>query len=296
MLSRRNLIAAACCLPAVSAHAAAGSFSGFLDAVAAEARRDGIAPSTLDAAFAGVQPNQKVIVLDHHQPEFTLTWQQYRARVLPPARLALGRETYARERGLLSAVTRRYPVWPGVVMGIWGLESNFGQKTGSFGIVEALATLAYDGRRAAFFRAELINALRILDSGDVTPHGMTGSYAGAMGQPQFMPSSYLRYAVDFSGDGRRDIWRNEADVFASIANYLARSGWQPGVPWGQPVSVPAGFSDVDTGRDSPRRLGEWERLGVRRLDGGRFSRDDVAAALVMPDGAGGEAFMTYANF
>ena len=295
MFSRRRLIAAAC-LPAARAFAGEATFESFLAGVAAEARRAGIAAATLDAAFAGLRPNPRVLELDRHQPEFTLTWAQYRARVLPPARLSLGRETYRREQALIGAVVRRYPVWPGVVMGIWGLESNFGQKTGGFSIVEALASLAYDGRRAAFFRGELLNALRILDSGDVTPAGMTGSYAGAMGQPQFMPSSYLRYAVDFSGDGRRDIWANRADVFASIANYLARSGWQPGVPWGQPVSVPDGFGEAGTGRDSPRPLAEWERLGVRRQDGARFSRGDVEGALVLPDGAGGEAFMTYANF
>ena len=125
---------------------------------------------------------------------------------------------------------------------------------------------------------------------------MTGSYAGAMGQPQFMPSSYLRYAVDFDGDGRRDIWDSKPDVLASIANYLARSGWRAGEPWGQPVRLPPGFDAADTGRDNRRPLGEWMRLGVTRDDGGRFSRADVPAAIVLPDGAGGEAFATYANF
>ena len=295
MLSRRALIAAAACLPAVPGLAATGSFGGFLDGVGAEARRRGIADATIEAAFAGVRPNARVLELDRHQPEFTLSWAQYRARVLPPARLALGREVYARRQALLAQVQQRYPVWPGVVMGIWGLESGFGAKTGNFGIVEALATLAYDGRRTAFFRAELIDALRILDAGDVSPAGMTGSYAGAMGQPQFMPSSYLSYAVDFTGDGRRDIWHSEPDVFASIANYLARSGWQPGVPWGQPVLVPAGF-DGASGREVRRSLEAWMALGVRRQDGTRFTRGDVEGALVLPDGAGGDAFMTYANF
>ncbi len=296
MLSRRCLIAAAAGLPvALNGAAAASSFDAFLAGVGAEARREGIAAGTVQAAFAGVRPNARVLELDRHQPEFTLTWAQYRARVLPPARLALGREVYLRQQGLLAQVQQRYPVWPGVVMGIWGLESGFGAKTGSFGIVEALATLAYDGRRAVFFRGELINALRILDAGDVSPRGMTGSYAGAMGQPQFMPSSYLSYAVDFTGDGRRDIWHSEPDVFASIANYLARSGWQPGVPWGQPVMVPAGFTG-ESGRDRRLSLGEWMARGVRREDGTRFKRDDVEGALVLPDGPGGDAFMTYANF
>ena len=144
-------------------------------------------------------------------------------------------------RALLSAVQARFGVGPAVVTGIWGLESSFGTQTGDFHVVDALATLAWDGRRASFFRPELIAALKILDHGDVTPARMTGSYAGAMGQPQFMPTSFLRYAVDFEGNGRRDIWTSRADVLASIANYLAQSGWRPGETWGQAVTLPAGF-------------------------------------------------------
>jgi membrane-bound lytic murein transglycosylase B len=297
MMRRRVLLAApvaAFCLPARGL--AGGGFGAFVAGVRAEAVRAGIRAATVDAAFEGVAPNPKVLELDHHQPEFTMTWAQYRARVLPESRMELGRAAYAREGALLGEVCARYRCDPRIVVGIWGLESGFGAKTGTYRIVEALGTLAYDGRRAGYFRGELINALRILDAGDVSPRAMTGSWAGAMGQPQFMPSSYLRYAVDADGDGRRDIWTDRADVFGSVANYLAKCGWRVGEPWGQPIRVPASLIAGETGRERMRSLREWEEAGVRRADGSRFSRGDVRGAVVMPDGPGGEAFMVYANF
>ncbi len=296
MLSRRSLIASSLLLP-LPALAQEGSYAGFLDGVRAEARRDGISDATLRAAPFGSGPNARVLELDRHQPEFTLTWAQYRARVLPPSRLEAARAAFARNRGVLTEVWQKYGVDPRVIVGIWGLESGFGAKTGTFNVVEALATLAFDGRRAAFFRSELMNALRILEHGDVAPLGMTGSYAGAMGQPQFMPSSYLRYAVDFTGDGQRNIWTSLPDVFASVGNYLGRSGWKAGEIWGQPVRVPAGMA-APGGRDDVRPIGQWERDGVRREDGAPFRPDShaVQAALLLPDGPGGDAFLVYSNF
>ncbi len=297
MLSRRFLLAAASAsaLPVMPAFAT-DSFPGFVAGLRAEARRSGISELTLDRALAGLQPNAKVLELDRHQPEFTLTWDRYRATRLSDQRIANGREAFRQARPTLLAISSRFGVDPGVIVGIWGLESNYGGYTGGFGVVEALATLAWEGRRASFFRPELLAAFRILEHGDVTPQRMTGSYAGAMGQPQFMPSSYQRYAVDFDGDGRRDIWDSRPDVLASIANYLAKSGWRAGEPWGQPVRVPPGLEVSWTGRENRRTLGEWMRMGVTRADGRPFSRGDVPAALVLPDGAGGEAFATYANF
>lgn len=272
------------------------SFAGFLAGVRAEARRAGIRDATLAQALGPIHPNQRVIELDRRQPEFTMTWAQYKARVLTDAKLAGGRAAFAQNRPLLLAVDERFRVTPGVVVGIWGMETNYGAITGGYNVVEALATLAWEGRRASFFRQHLITALKILDSGDVAPSRMLGSYAGAMGQPQFMPDSYMRFAVDFDGDGRRDIWSSRPDVLASIANYLARSGWRYGEPWGQAVLVPPDFNPAYAGREGRRTLGEWTRMGVRRADGSPFTRDDVAGAVVMPDGAGGEAYMTYANF
>jgi len=296
MPTRRFLLASA--VPAVlSAPALASpgdSFPAFLNSVRTEARRAGIRSATLDSAFAGVSPNQKVLDRDRHQPEFTLTWVKYRALVITDKRITDGRQAVAANRGLFQRVEQTYGVSPGVIAGIWGLESSFGTGMGDFRVVEALATLGWEGRRTSFFRGELIAALKILDHGDVAPHGMLGSYAGAMGQPQFMPSSYLRYAVDFEGNGRRDIWTSKPDVLASIANYLARSGWRPSETWGQAVTVPANV-DIQ-GRDVKRPLSEWARIGVRPLTRNWAGTADTPAALVAPDGPGGETFVVFGNF
>ncbi|MEJ0020662.1 MAG: lytic murein transglycosylase [Acetobacteraceae bacterium] len=297
MLSRRLLLAAA--LPtalAGPARAATDSFQGFLTGLRAEARRSGISAATLDRALAGIQPNQKVLDRDRHQPEFTMTWTRYRALLITDQRIANGRAAYQQNRALLARVHDRFGVDPGVITGIWGLESSFGTGMGDFHVVEALATLAWEGRRASFFRGELMAALRILDQGDVTPQRMLGSYAGAMGQPQFMPSSYLRFAVDFDGQGTRDIWTSKADVFGSIANYLTKSGWRDGESWGQPVTLPSSLDRTGMGRDNRKPAGEWERLGVRTANGRPLARPDAQAAVVLPDGPGGEAFLVYANF
>jgi membrane-bound lytic murein transglycosylase B len=304
MPTRRFLLAAAPAALAAGARASTaqaaskaaipGSFRDFLTGVRAEARRAGIASATLDRAFAGVSPNQKVLDRDRHQPEFTMTWARYRALVITDKRIVDGRQAVAANRGLFQRVQTRFGVGPGVIAGIWGLESSFGTGTGDFHVVESLATLGWEGRRAGFFRGELLAALKILDHGDVVPAAMTGSYAGAMGQPQFMPSSYLRYAVDFDGHGRRDIWTSKPDVLGSIANYLAQSGWRDGQTWGQEVSLPPGLDA--TGRDSKRPLADWARAGVRPLSGRWVSSLDTPAGIVSPDGAAGESFAVFGNF
>ena len=290
MLNRRLLLLAS--LSTVCA--APDGFQGFLASVRAEALRSGISAATLDRAFAGLQPNQKVIEHFRHQPEFTMTWAQYRDLLITDQRIASGRVAYQQNRALLARVQDRYGVDPGVITGIWGLESSFGAGMGDYRVIEALATLAWEGRRAAFFRGELLAALRILEHGDVTPARMLGSYAGAMGQPQFMPSSYLRYAVDFEGNGRRDIWNSKPDVLASIANYLLQSGWRGGEPWGQAVVLAGNFAGVPSGRDVRRPVAEWARMGVRAASGRALARGE--AALLLPDGPAGDAFLVYTNF
>lgn len=295
IMHRRSLLVGAGAAFAAGPALGQDSFGGFVAGVKAEARRVGIREETLQAAFEGVRPNQRVIELDRKQPEFNMTWPEYRQRVLPGSRLQAARENYGRERGLLDQVEARFGVDRFIIIGIWGIESAFGVNKGNYRLIEALSTLAWEGRRAAYFRKELMNGLKILDAGDVTPGRATSGYAGAMGQPQFMPSSFLQYAVDFDGDGRRDIWDTKADVFGSIGNYLARNGWRRGEPWGQPVRVPGGFSSG--GRDDKRPLGEWMRAGVRRADGSMFTRSDASGAVVMPTGVdAGEGFMVYANF
>lgn len=304
LLSRRSLLtglSAAAALPcsplARPAFAAEGDYGAFLDTVRRQALAQGLSAAIVDRALALTKaPNGKVLKLDRHQPEFTLTWAQYRARVLPPSRLDSGRSIYASVSPVMSGESARFGCDDRAVMGIWGLESGFGAHTGSFSVIDALATLAFDGRRAAFFRGELFKALAILNDGDIAPEGMIGSYAGAMGQPQFMPSAYLRFAADGDGDGRRDIWSSQADVFASIANYLGRSGWQPFEPWGQEVTLTAPLDPAQLGRTNTRTLSEWASLGVRRADGEAFSRGDVKGAVLQPDGPGTEAFMVYHNF
>ena len=289
-------------LPARAGHASAvtdarrSSYSSFLRTIAEQARNQGVSQSILDVALALDQPNMKVLELDRHQPEFQLSWNAYRRLVLTEQKVQAARAAYRRRLDLLIETWKRYRVDPRIVIGIWGLESNYGSRSGSFGVIDALATLTFDGRRRSFFRLQLMDALRILQQGDVVPARMLGSYAGAMGQPQFMPTSYLRYAVDGDGDGRRDIWSSEADVFASISNYLSKNGWTTGVPWGQPVAIPAGFDATAVARNPVRSLGSWMRIGVRRLDGHSFSRSDVLARLLLPDGTRGDAFVAYDNF
>ncbi len=293
-MRRRGLLVGLAAAP--FAAQAQDSFASFLAGVRAEARRNGVRDATLDAAFAGIGPNQKVIDADRRQPEFTMTWARYRGFTMSDKRIARGKESYAANRELFARVSERYRVDVAPIAGIWGLESNFGTDTGSYNVIEALATLAWEGRRASFFRSQLLSALKILDHGDVAPARMMGSYAGAMGQPQFMPDSYLRYAVDFEGNGRRDIWDSRGDVLGSIANYLAMSGWRYGEPSCQPVRVPPELDASSVGREVKRPLGEWQRMGVRRADGSAFGRPDPVGAVVLPDGDGGAAFMVYGNF
>ncbi len=296
MLTRRTLVAAAPLAAATPAFAApaADSFPAFVAGVKADALKAGIRAATLDRAFKGVTVNQRVIELDRKQPEFTLTWDQYKTRVVTEGRIAKGRDLFAKHRALLARVTERYNVSAVPIMGIWGLESDYGGSTGGFHVIEALATLAWEGRRAAFFRGELMDALKIIDAGDITPDRMTGSYAGAMGQPQFMPDSYLKFAVDFSGNGKRDIWTDPGDIFASVANYLAKSGWSGALPWGIGAILPAGFDPAQAGRDHRKRIAEWVKLGVRPA---RNLPPDTMAAVILPGGAGSEAFLAcHPNF
>jgi membrane-bound lytic murein transglycosylase B len=279
------------------AKAAEGDFSAFLAGVRRDAIGRGIRVSTVDAAFRNVQFVPRVIELDRKQPERVLTFTQYIAKVITPQRKEDARQQLAENRVLLDAISRRYNVEPAIIVALWGLESDFGRLPGNFPTISALATLTYDGRRGAYFRSELMAALRILDQGHIRVEDMTGSWAGAMGGPQFMPSSFLDYAVDWDGDGRRDIWNNRGDVLASIANYIRGLGWRGGQSWGQDVLVPRGFDPGLAGLKAPQRpTGEWSRMGVRTADAGPLPSRESEASLVMPEGADGPALLVYANF
>ena len=272
------------------------AFDRWLVELCLEARASGIGDATLDAALTGIEPIPRIIELDRSQPEGRLTAAQYLERVVPRSRIEAARTRLARHRPLLDDVAARYGVQPRFIVALWGIETDFGRNTGGFSVIEALATLAYDGRRSAFFRGELLNALKIIDDGHISAHDMTGSWAGAMGQSQFMPSSFLSFAVDRNADGRRDIWTTLDDVFASIANYLSSVGWQGDQTWGRAVRLPGGFDDSLLGLETVRPIGGWQALGVRRADGGDLPARQLSASIVQPDGAGTPAYMVYENF
>jgi membrane-bound lytic murein transglycosylase B len=276
--------------------AAENDFSAFLSAVRREAAGQGIRASTIDVALRNAQFLPHVIELDRKQPERQLTFGEYLDKVVTTQRMDSARRQLADNRVLLDGIWRRFNVEPRFIVALWGIESDFGKVMGNYAVVSALATLAYDGRRSSYFRGELISALRILDQGHIRADDMAGSWAGAMGQCQFMPSTFLGYAVDYDGDGRRDIWNDRADVLASIANYVARLGWRGGEGWGREVMLPGGFDARSTGLEVKRPTGEWSRLGVRSIDAGPLSGGDNEASLVIPDGAGGPAFLVYNNF
>jgi len=271
--------------------------SGFDAWVAAfRPRAKGISPATLNAAFREVGYLPDVVTRDRNQTEFTRSLEDYLAIAASDARIIKGRAALARQQAALRAIEARYGVEAHVVAAIWGLESFYGERRGDVPVISALATLAYDGRRGRFFEKQLLAALRILEAGDVTPARMTGSWAGAMGHTQFIPTSYLAYAVDFTGDGRRDIWGDDpTDALASTAAYLARSGWKHGQPWGGEVRLPAGFNPKRAGRKTRRSAGDWAAMGVRDMSGARVA-DHGAASIILPAGADGPAFMTFGNF
>ncbi len=292
-----------CCTLAVlaallpAAASAQDDFQTWLAGLRVEARNQGISEGILDAALGDLAPIPRVIELDRDQPEFTQTFWTYLGKRVSAVRIERGRAMLRQHAALLQRIQDRYGVQARFLVAFWGLETNFGDYMGSFPVVGALATLAHDPRRSDFFRAELLNALKILEGGHVTPADMKGSWAGAMGQPQFMPSTFVRHAVDDDGDGRRDIWTTLPDVFASAANYLSRSGWKQGETWGREVALPKGF-DLDlTGLKQRRSLAEWQRLGVRRANGADLPQvADMQASLILPGGHRGPAFLVYQNF
>src|SRR5216683_4967205 len=254
-------VAAMLALGAWPAAANQADFPTFLAGVRQDALAAGIKPAILDRALNGLQPIPRVLELDRKQPERVLTFTEYMGRVVTPSRIETARHRLAENRSLLDEIGAKYGVQPRFIVALWGIESDFGRGMGGFPVIGALATLAYDGRRSAFFRKELLNALKILDHGDIAPEAMMGSWAGAMGQSQFMPSSYLSYAVGWRGDGRRDIWNRKEDVFASIANYLARVGWRGDQNWGREVRLPPGLDRSLGGIDAGKPVAEWGRLG-----------------------------------
>jgi membrane-bound lytic murein transglycosylase B len=283
------------------------TFDQWLGELLVEARARGFSDELLNRALAGVRPLQRVVESDRSQAELTTTFEQYFGRRATPEVIRRGQQ-HVREHGpLLARVRDAYGVQPRFIVAIWGIESRFGTNPGGTPVFQALATLAWEPRRAAFFRTQLYDALTMVARGYIDVPSMTGSWAGAMGQPQFMPSSYLRYAVDFDGDGRRDIWTSHDDAFASMANYLKQHGWRGDETWGRPVRVTRAAAKriaaaLGTRKSGCRAMREmigpaplprWQRLGVRRADGGDLPVVARDAALVR---AGSRHFLVYGNY
>ena len=261
-----------------------------------EAIGKGISASLVEEAFQGVAPLSRVLELDRKQPESRMTFVDYRKKIVSTQRIQQGRKMMAQHRELLNEVGQRYGVQPQFIVALWGIETNYGKNTGGYSVVQALSTLAFDGRRSQYFRTELLNAFRILHDRHISLDKMKGSWAGAMGQCQFMPSSFLRLAVDYDGDGRKDIWTTQADVFASAANYLAQSGWKGKQIWGRPAQLPNKFNVKMAGLKIRKSLQAWQKLGVRKIDGSDLPVASLNASIVLPDGKGGPAYLVYTNY
>ena len=288
-------VAVAACL--LTSPVGAEPFAEWLEGVRAEALAGGVGESALDAALHNLEgPLPRVLELDRKQWKRDVTLDWYLNRVVTDERVNKGREMGRRYRSLLAQIGEKYGVQPRFILAIWGIETNYGKMTGGFPVLAALATLAFDGRRQDFFRGELLEALRIMEQEGMEPESMLGSWAGAMGQSQFMPTSFRDFAQDYNGDGHRDIWTTEADVFASIAHYLERHGWRDDITWGRGVKLPADFGPDLIGLDVTHVLPKWQALGVRRLDGTDLPSRPLAASMIAPDYPGGDAFLVYENF
>jgi len=273
------------------------SFSVWLQQFKHDAIEAGISQHTLDQAFEGTQPDERVVALDKKQPENKITLAQYLKNNITPKRIRDGKQFFAENEALLTRIGAAYGVQPRFIAALWGIETDFGRNTGNFVTTEALATLAYDGRRAAFFRNELLNALRILEAEKMTAEEMYGSWAGAVGQCQFMPSTYLKYAVDFNGDGKRDVWGDKGDAFASIANYLKGLGWHKEEGWGRPVKVPKGFDMTRADIKATKPLSVWQSMGIRKSDGSDLPVSQVQTSLItIGEGDAMATYVVYSNF
>lgn len=291
------LVVCASAMTLAGTKAASANFNRFIENLWPEAQRAGVSRATFVKAFKGVTPDPEVIERAENQAEFkTPIWDYLDLRV-SEARIDNGRQTLRKHLATVDAIEKRYGVPKSIIMAIWGMETNYGSHMGDKYVIRSLATLAYTGRRQRFGRQQLIAALKILERGDIPPAAMTGSWAGAMGYTQFIPTTYNAYAVDWNGDGRRDIWRNPADAMASTANYLRKAGWKPGVPWGWEVALPHGFNRKLAGLKSGRSVGDWHKLGVKLANGSNFRADSpIRAYLLLPAGANGPAFLVTDNF
>lgn len=279
--------------PATLSAPQTGNFDAWVAGFTTRARASGISQTTLDRALPTLRHLPETVALDRRQSEFGARIWDYMDSTVSATRISQGQAALRRHGDMLNRIEARYGVPPEVLVAIWGIESSYGANRGGTHILSSLATLAKDGRRGAFFEEQLLDALRIIQAGDISAQAMIGSWAGAFGHMQFMPSSFLTYAVDFTGNGRRDVWADDpADALASAANYLARRGWTRGQPWAREVILPSGFDLRLTGQTQP--TANWSRAGVRAAAGAPLQSGQ--ARLVLPGGARGPAFLTYGNY
>ncbi|RUO29047.1 lytic murein transglycosylase [Aliidiomarina sedimenti] len=272
-------------------------YERYVEQLKNEAIEHGIGEDTVARAFEGIEFYQRSVSADRNQPERVLTLDTYLPRAVPDWKVNQGIEKFAEHKELLERVGAEFGVQPRFIVALWGVETNYGSYTGNFKVVSALATMAWEGRREAFFKGQLMQALEIIDAGHIDPDEMRGSWAGAMGQTQFMPSSFLSYAIDFNQDGKIDIWNSYEDVFASAANYLSQVGWQDDVTWGRQVRIPDNFDTELAGLSTKKPLAEWQALGVRRYDGSDLPvRDDIEASVIIPDDEQGRIYLAYTNW
>ncbi|MCK6250988.1 lytic murein transglycosylase [Pseudomonas fragi] len=271
------------------------SFSEWQADFRTQALKAGINPQVFDNAFAGITPDMSVIKADRSQPEFSRPVWEYLDGALSPLRVRNGQRLLEQNAELLSRIEQRYGVDRQALVSVWGMESNFGSFQGNKSVIRSLATLAYEGRRPEFAQSQLIAALKIIQEGDISPDKMLGSWAGAMGQTQFIPTTYETHAVDFDGDGRRDIWNSSADALASTAHYLQSSGWKQGQPWGFEVTLPAGFDYALADGAVKKSVAEWQQLGVK-VPANAADSQQLNATLLLPAGYRGPAFLVLDNF
>ncbi|MDR3449098.1 MAG: lytic murein transglycosylase [Alphaproteobacteria bacterium] len=267
----------------------------WLQQIEQQAIDDGVNPQTVHEALDNFVPDERVIALDEKQPEGTISFAQYRRNVVTSARAQKGGEMLRQYAEILRDIQTRTGVPPQIVLALWGIESSFGRNMGDYETVTSLATLTYQGRRADFFRGELFAALHILDREHMSSADLRGSWAGAMGQCQFMPSTYLKYAVDGDGNGGSDIWNSPPDVAASIANYISAEGWRGDLPWGQEVALGTPVDASQIGLGVTHSVAEWSAAGVTGIDGSPLPVLDAQASLLQPDGADGSTYLVYDN-
>ncbi|WP_310567459.1 lytic murein transglycosylase [Hydrogenophaga sp.] len=290
------LLLIAALAPSAFAQSASPDFTRCIESLRGDARAARVQDEAFTRFTQGLVPDMSVVEKLDYQPEFRMPIWDYLAALVDDERVADGQAQLAQHAEVLAKVAERYGVDPATVVAVWGVESNFGRNFGNYPLVQALGTLSCHGRRQAFFRGELYSALRILQAGHIAPERLVGSWAGAFGHTQFMPTTFERLAVDFDGDGKRDLMDNTADALASTANFLKKAGWQSDQPWGFEVKLPEGFNANGEGRRSKRPIGDWIARGLTQVDGAPLSRDLGSAGLMLPAGPQGPAFLVFKNF